>query len=184
MEKSREELFNDNNKLVHHVIHNKFQGLQTYIPGHEYEDIVQIGNIGLWKACKTFDFNKNIKFSTYAIKIITNEILMAIRKSNKNSVLNNSLSLNNIINDDGGETEFGDMLISNNPINDFIISDLKIYIYNKYKNSKKKINIITSYVFENLSQCEIGRKYGYSQAQISRILKEFKFYIKKDFGED
>lgn len=44
------------------------------------EDLVSIGTIGLMKAVKTFDPNKNIKLATYASRCIENEILMYLRK--------------------------------------------------------------------------------------------------------
>lgn len=176
----KELLFKDNTKLVHYIIHNKFQGFETYIPGYEYEDIMQVGNIGLWKACMTFNPNKGIAFSTYASRLITNEILMAIRQ-NKNRILNNSLSLNDIVEDgEGGETELGNILIANDDNNQFSISELKTYINDKYKDSEIKLNIVNSYIFEGLSQYEIGKKYKYSQAQVSRILRKFKLSLKND----
>ena len=173
-----EELFNKNNKLVHYVIHEKFQGFQTIIPGHEYEDIVQVGNIGLWKACISFDESKKISFSTYAIKCIINEILLSLRKE-KNKLINNYTSLDDVISDEEGkETKLYDIIaIEQN--NCLSISELRIYISNLYKNSERNYNIIYSYIFECMSQREIGRKYGYSQPHISRIIKEFKQKLKK-----
>ncbi|MCR5207691.1 MAG: sigma-70 family RNA polymerase sigma factor [Eubacterium sp.] len=45
------------------------------------EDLVSIGTIGLMKAVKTFDPDKNIKLATYASRCIENEILMFLRKA-------------------------------------------------------------------------------------------------------
>ena len=42
--------------------------------GYEYEDLFQIGCIGLVKAIKNFDTNFNVKFSTYAVPMILGEI--------------------------------------------------------------------------------------------------------------
>lgn len=44
------------------------------------EDLFQIGMVGLVKAINTFDFCRDIKFNTYAVPIIRNEILMPLRK--------------------------------------------------------------------------------------------------------
>ena len=38
--------------------------------GYDYEDIFQIGSIGLVKAIKNFDVKFNVKFSTYAVPMI------------------------------------------------------------------------------------------------------------------
>lgn len=47
--------------------------------GYEYEDIFQIGSIGLVKAIKNFDDGFNVKFSTYAVPMIIGEIKRFIR---------------------------------------------------------------------------------------------------------
>ncbi len=46
------------------------------------EDLVSIGTIGLMKAVRTFNPDKNIKLATYASRCIENEILMHLRKIN------------------------------------------------------------------------------------------------------
>lgn len=47
--------------------------------GYEYEDIYQIGCIGLLKAINNFDINYNVKFSTYAVPMIIGEIKRFLR---------------------------------------------------------------------------------------------------------
>ncbi len=47
--------------------------------GYEYEDIFQIGSIGLVKAVNNFDAKYNVKFSTYAVPMIIGEIKRFLR---------------------------------------------------------------------------------------------------------
>lgn len=47
--------------------------------GHEYEDLFQIGCIGLIKAINNFDTSFDVKFSTYAVPMILGEIKRFIR---------------------------------------------------------------------------------------------------------
>lgn len=47
--------------------------------GYEYEDIFQIGCMGLVKAVNNFDDQYNVKFSTYAVPMILGEIKRFIR---------------------------------------------------------------------------------------------------------
>ncbi|WP_055668071.1 RNA polymerase sporulation sigma factor SigF [Desnuesiella massiliensis] len=47
--------------------------------GYEYEDIFQIGSMGLIKAVNNFDTNYNVKFSTYAVPMIIGEIKRFLR---------------------------------------------------------------------------------------------------------
>ena len=47
--------------------------------GYEYDDLFQIGCIGLVKAVNNFDSNFNVKFSTYAVPMIMGEIRRFLR---------------------------------------------------------------------------------------------------------
>lgn len=47
--------------------------------GCEYEDLIQIGSIGLLKAIKRFDVGFDVRFSTYAIPMIIGEIKRFLR---------------------------------------------------------------------------------------------------------
>lgn len=70
---AREILIEQNLGLVHHII-KRFAGR-----GVEMEDLFQIGTIGLMKSIDKFDFQYNVKFSTYAVPLITGEIKRFIR---------------------------------------------------------------------------------------------------------
>ncbi len=65
---AREQLVNDNIRLVYSIV-KRFANR-----GHETEDLCQIGAIGLMKAIDKFDFHYDVKFSTYAVPMITGEI--------------------------------------------------------------------------------------------------------------
>ena len=47
--------------------------------GTEYEDLVQIGAIGLMRAARSFDFSFGCMFSTYAVPLIVGEIRRFLR---------------------------------------------------------------------------------------------------------
>jgi RNA polymerase sporulation-specific sigma factor len=47
--------------------------------GYEYEDLFQLGSIGLLKAIKNFDISYNVRFSTYAVPMIAGEIKRFLR---------------------------------------------------------------------------------------------------------
>lgn len=47
--------------------------------GYELEDLFQIGSIGLMKAIDKFDISFDVKFSTYAVPMITGEIKRFLR---------------------------------------------------------------------------------------------------------
>lgn len=68
-----------NIKLVLMIVNKNFGTVEW-----DKNELISIGNIGLIKAIKSFDKEKNVQFSTYASKCISNEILMFLRKLKKN----------------------------------------------------------------------------------------------------
>ena len=65
---ARETLVEENMGLVYTIV-KRFAGR-----GHEMEDLVQIGSIGLIKAIDKFDTSFDVRFSTYAVPMIAGEI--------------------------------------------------------------------------------------------------------------
>ena len=72
-EKARTQLVEENIGLLWCVV-KRFLGR-----GIESDDLFQIGSIGLLKAIDKFDFSFEVKFSTYAIPMISGEIQRFLR---------------------------------------------------------------------------------------------------------
>lgn len=70
---AREVLIEKNLGLVHHIV-KRFVGR-----GYDPEDLFQIGSIGLMKAVDKFDLSYDVKFSTYAVPLISGEIKRFLR---------------------------------------------------------------------------------------------------------
>ncbi len=70
---AREVLIENNLGLVRHIV-KRFAGR-----GYDLEDLFQIGVIGLMKAIDKFDLSLGLKFSTYAVPMITGEIKRFLR---------------------------------------------------------------------------------------------------------
>lgn len=77
---NRDLLVTHNLRLVVYIA-KKFESKTT-----STEDLVSIGTIGLMKAVRTFNPEKQIKLATYASRCIENEILMHLRKVNNTRV--------------------------------------------------------------------------------------------------
>lgn len=71
---AKEQLFEKNTGLVHHVV-KRFAGRS----GIETEDLFQIGAMGLIKAIEKFDLDYGVCFSTYAVPLIMGEIQRYLR---------------------------------------------------------------------------------------------------------
>ena len=70
---ARETLIEKNLGLVHHIV-KRFLGR-----GYDAEDLFQIGSIGRMKAIDKFDLSYDVKFSTYAVPMISGEIKRFLR---------------------------------------------------------------------------------------------------------
>lgn len=71
--KAQEILVEENTGLIWSVV-KRFQGR-----GYDKEDLFQIGSIGLLKCIDNFDFERKVKFSTYAVPLIMGEIKRFLR---------------------------------------------------------------------------------------------------------
>lgn len=72
-EKARAQLVEENTGLIWCIV-KRFYGRGT-----EAEDLFQIGSIGLLKAIDKFDTSYDVKFSTYAVPMISGEIKRFLR---------------------------------------------------------------------------------------------------------
>lgn len=70
---AREQVIKENMALVYSIV-RRFAGR-----GYDLEDLGQIGAIGLIKAVDNFNLNYEVKFSTYAVPMITGEIKRFLR---------------------------------------------------------------------------------------------------------
>lgn len=86
---------------------NKF-----YIIGAEREDMAQEGLIGLYKAIKSYDGEKQNSFKTFANLCIERQLITAIKSSNrqKHIPLNSSFSLNLSAYEENDDTTVMDVL--------------------------------------------------------------------------
>ena len=101
----------DSNAL--NYIMNKYSELvnmkasKFFIVGAEKGDIVQEGLIGLYKATKAFDTEKQNSFKTFANMCIERQIITAIKTANrqKNIPLNSAFSINAQLYDENDEND-------------------------------------------------------------------------------
>lgn len=83
-----------------------------FIVGAEKEDIFQEGMIGLYKAIKDFNENKENSFKSFANLCVERQLITAIKTSNrqKHIPLNSSVSLNTNVYDEEDDTSFFDII--------------------------------------------------------------------------
>lgn len=72
-EKAKTVLIKENMPLIKSIV-NRYKNKSV-----EYDDLIQLGSIGLLKAIQNFDCSYNVRFSTYAVPMIAGEIKRFMR---------------------------------------------------------------------------------------------------------
>ncbi|MCL2436572.1 MAG: RNA polymerase sporulation sigma factor SigK [Clostridiales bacterium] len=166
-------LIERNLRLVAHIVKKYTSG------GHNTDDLISIGTIGLIKAVNTYSSKKATRLATYAAKCIENEILMSIRTGKKSKA---EISLNEPIgtDKDGNEISFNDIL-GTDP--DAILDDINFKIQAKqlYKavghilSDRERVVIVKRYGLageEPKTQREVAKALRISRSYVSRIEKK------------
>ena len=172
-------LCNENNEDAAYILVDKYKNcilstLKEYLKdyniiGLEVADLYQEGLIGLMRAINTFDEKRDVTFYTYANACIKSNLISAIRQTfrMKNRILNNSYSLDKLIEDTNSsfyelfkdEKSNPDKLISYEEEKNDLISTIK----SKLSKSEKAI-------FEL-------RLRGLSNKEISELIDKDKKYV-------
>ncbi|MFA5603236.1 MAG: sigma-70 family RNA polymerase sigma factor [Bacilli bacterium] len=176
---AKEKMKKHNLRLVAYQINKRF-----YNTEFEYEELISIGTIGLIKAIDTFSVDKNISFSTYAVRCIDNEILMSFRevkKHNKNTSIYEPIA--NPKEKSDGTLTYADFLTSDDDfVENIVIKEALIEIRESLKIlNPLELEIIQMYYGFNcnsMNQNEISKIVGYEQSYISRVLKGSRDKIK------
>lgn len=134
-----------------------------FMVGAEKEDMIQEGMIGLYKAVKSYDLEKQNSFKTFANMCIERQLITAVKNSNrqKHIPLNSSISLNSAAYDDNEDMDKMDILdvkTLDDPSD--IIADREYFesIENKIK--------------ENLSDFELQVLYEYEKGKTYAAIAE------------
>ncbi len=96
----------------------KIKSKTYYIAGGDNEDVIQEGMIGIFKAIRDFDEEKDASFRTFAELCITRQITNAIKGANrqKHQILNESVPLHmGSADSESGEGAFAEHVASNSP---------------------------------------------------------------------
>ena len=182
IEDNRELLIIHNLRLVVYIA-KKFENKTT-----STEDLVSIGTIGLMKAVKTFNPEKNIKLATYASRCIENEILMHLRKVNN---IKSEMSFDEplSVDWDGNELLLSDILGTDE---DMVYRDMEEEAERRQlSNALSKLPSRERRIVElrygintdddrEMTQKEVADLMGISQSYISRLEKKIMNRLRKD----
>ncbi|MBR2620612.1 MAG: sigma-70 family RNA polymerase sigma factor, partial [Firmicutes bacterium] len=158
----------------------KIKAKMYYMAGADEDDVVQEGMIGLLKAIRQYDTDKETSFGTFAGICITRQIISAIRSADrdKHKALNTSVSLSDPLKDDSGEMTVEDTLRTNmaeNPETLLVMKDIAGYILHNGDNILSDLEMeVLSEVLKGRSHEEIAEKLGKNSKSIDNALQRTK----------
>ena len=144
----------------------KMKASKFFMYGAEKNDIIQEGMIGLYKAIRDFNKQKNITFKTFANICIERQLITAIKSANrqKHTLLNSAISIDSSVGTEEENYRERIDLIKSNYIEDPSEAIVKSeYYLNIYNAIDKKLS---NYEKEVLMQYQKGKTY----AQIAQAL--------------
>lgn len=151
-----------------------------YMAGADEEDVVQEGMIGLLKAIRQFDADKEVSFGTFAGICITRQIISAIRSADrhKHKPLNTSVSLSDPLKEENGEITLEDTLKTNtaeNPETLLVIKDIAYYILHNGDNILSDFEMeVLNEVLKGYDYDKIARKLGKNPKSIDNAMQRTK----------
>lgn len=175
--------FNDNIKLVHYCM-KKISYSAPY-----QEDIRQEGMLALWRVSQSFDESRGCSFATYAVPWILGSMRRFLRENCSTIRIPRSMwdkgesisvgSLDALIDDEKSDTVTFEHFIPGEP--DFYpeLFEDQIEDFLTTVTNDQHRNIYEEFVYGAVygdapTQKELAEKYGYSQAQVSRLIKKFR----------
>ncbi|MGL4534447.1 MAG: sigma-70 family RNA polymerase sigma factor [Fusobacteriaceae bacterium] len=159
-----------------------------FLIGADQDDLLQEGMIGLIKAIKAYDGDKNASFKTFATICIKRQIITAIKSSNaqKNIALN-SASGNFIECDDGKEISYSKGLSSytrHNPEELYLSKEkmegLKLYSEQNFSSFEREVFhlLIKGYSYREISE-KLEKNLKTIDNTIQRIKRKSEEWIDK-----
>ena len=156
-----------------------------YIMGGDTEDIIQEGMIGLYKAIRDFNDEKQVNFYSFAVLCITRQIHTAIKSANrqKHIPLNSSLSLDRAIYDENEDFTYLETLANSeisNPENLVISNENKTDLELKINEALSKLGRHVLFLYlRGKSYTEIAKILEKDEKSIDNALQRIKKKITK-----
>lgn len=132
----------------------------------EYDDLLQTASVGLFIAARDFDPERGFKFSTYAYKIVSNEIISFIKKQMKQVSYND---------DDFLEVVDEKINVAVAAENSMLIDQIKDMISN-YEFDMLYMNAV-----QGKSHLQISKILGISKSRVCRTLQAVKEELQNAF---
>lgn len=185
-------LAQENNQEAFEKLIKKYKPLvimiskQYFLKGGDIDDVIQEGMIGLYNAICSFNPEKSISFYSFAKLCINRQLITAVRTFDrkKHQPLNNSVSLNKPINDEGdmehSYLDFFPECAELNPESLIIIQENKTLLEKRITNCLTSLETKVIYLYlRGGTYQEISHILGKPEKSIDNALQRAKKKLEK-----
>ena len=165
MTNEQQKLVEENINLAYFVAH-RFKNTNL-----EFDDVKATACLGLVKAAIAFQPDRGLVFNTLAVKVITNEILMQLRREKKHNCVTASLDMAIV---PGEEITLADIIPDTKNDYETFLFWMNVEQNQKLLSEKEKYILQLKMADPDMNQSDIAAKCGRSQAHVSRVLKRIK----------
>ncbi len=148
----------------------KAMARRYFLIGGDADDLIQEGMIGLYKAIRDFNHEKNVSFKTCAELCVIRQMISAIKAANrlKHRPLNTFVSLNHPVFEEDGERTLEDMITDQG-----VLSPEELYIENEcfLEFEKKMNNSLSKFELDVVMLYLEGRSYSYISKKLGKSVK-------------
>jgi RNA polymerase sigma-B factor len=155
--------------------------------GEQFEDLVQVGSIGLIKAIDRFQIDRGVDLASFAIPTINGEIkrhlrdrAWPIRIPRRLQELDPSLRARatELVDGQGGEFE-GESLVEPG----YELGEARVSLSRSFHVlDERERRLLRLAFFDGLSQCQIAREVGISQIHVSRLTRRALAKLRSELG--
>ena len=163
---------------------------EYFLIGAEFDDLIQEGMIGLYKAISVYDDTKNHNFSAFASLCIHRQLQNAVKNANrkKNNPLNSYVPIKYYDGtrdtDEDGVTNLVIVDDTSNIEQNYIDNELKAIVVSKVKNmlTEQQFNILKLFL-NGESYITIAKTFDLTTKQVDNMLQAIKKKLKTIQGE-
>lgn len=163
---------------------------EYFLVGAEFDDLLQEGMIGLYKAIRVYDQNKNHNFSAFASLCIHRQIQNAVKNANrkKNSPLNSYVPIKYFDGSNASEEDNVLRLVIADEDSDvekiYIDKEVNTIVISKVKDmlTKEQFEILNMFI-NGESYSSIANKTGLTSKKVDNTLQAIKKKLRTIKGE-
>lgn len=165
----RIDMFDSNVELVYFVFNRYYSKYRQF-----KDDLIQEGLMGLWKACQSFDESKGFMFSTYAVRVIYNQMAMFMRKEAKHFV---NTSLDRVVASvPDNNITYQDLLEDKPALSEYERDAIQMLVEQAEKDGWSDI---VNMRLKGYKQVEIAEELGMHPSRVSEIMRGLYAKVRK-----